>query len=241
MQETAGPNSTGRDVPPVPEPGRPLEIRDASRDERLTAGTIAGGSSLEVLAGAGAIVLAIIGLIGYYPFYMASIATIAVGAALLVYGGAIAARWSDTVRRLRRTDEELVAGGVGTEIVGGIAGIILGIIALAGILPFTLLAVAAIVLGGSVLLGGAAQPDVAIFSFDRDPRIERVTRRSVETSGGVMVLVGAAAVVLGILALVQIGPALALATVAMLALGAGLLLAGGATAARFGRRLTQIP
>lgn len=238
---TTGPNSTGREYPPPPEPGRPVEMHGSMRDEKLTATAITGGSTLEVAAGACAIALAVIGLAGYFAFYTASISTIAVGVALLAYGGAVAVRWRSMIRRLQRQGEDIVAGGVGTEIVGGVVGIVLGALALAGIQSLTLLAVAAIVLGGSLLLGGAAQPELAIFSFDRDPKIERVTRRSLEASGGVMVLVGVAAIVLGILALLAVGPSLTLVMVAMLALGVGLLVGGGATAARFGHRLSQIP
>jgi hypothetical protein len=47
-------------------------------------------------------------------------------------------------------------------------------------------------------------------------------------------------VVLGILALIHVGPVLTLALVAMLAIGGALLLVGGALATRFARTLQQV-
>ena len=58
----------------------------------------------------------------------------------------------------------------------------------------------------------------------------------VQASAGVMTMVGIATAVLGILALLGVGPALTLTLVALLCVGASLVLAGGALTARFARR-----
>lgn len=216
--------------------------RAVVHDEKLTATAMTGGSSLEVIGGAGAVVLAIIGLAGYLPMYMAPIATIAIGGALLAHGAAVTARWTDTMRRetAERTERIELTGGVGSEIFGGLAGIVLGILALAGVVPLVLMAVAAIVLGGAILLGAPAQQDLARLAPDRDQRIGRYTYEAVEASMGTMALVGCGAIVLGILALVRVGPALTLDMVAMLAVGGALLVTGSALTARFVRRLQQL-
>jgi hypothetical protein len=60
--------------------------------------TVATGSGAEAVAGGAALVLAILGLAGLLPMVLASIAVIAVGAAFLFQGAAVAARH----RRLHR-------------------------------------------------------------------------------------------------------------------------------------------
>jgi hypothetical protein len=140
---------------------------------------------------------------------MTAIATIAAGAGLFFHGAAAASRW-------KRTNES--SAGVGVEGLGGAGGIVLGILSLIGIVPMVLLPVAAIVLGAAVLLSGPVEP-----VLDR-------------SAAGIDVLCGAGAAVLGILALLHIGSVLTMTMIAMLAVGAGLLLSGGVLAARFGRR-----
>jgi len=190
------------------------------RDEQGTAETIAGGASFETLAGAAALVLAIIGLAGYLTSYMAAISTIAIGAALLAYGGSLVARWKDLARGdAHRREDVMAEGGLGTEAFGGAAGIVLGILALARVAPLVVLPVAAIVVGAALLVGGS---------------VERATIRA---SGGGMVMAGLGAVVLGIIALVAGGPQLTLTLIAMLAIGGAMVLSGGALAAIFARRM----
>lgn len=214
----------------------------ARGEEQTTAAVLTGGTSLELVGGGAAVVLAIVGLAGYLSEYMAAIATIAIGGALLAHGAAVTARWSDTLRRAaadRRERFEL-REGIGSELFGGAAGIALGILALAGVTPFVLLAVAAIVLGAAVLLGAPVQLDLARLAPDQDARVGRVTYEAVEGSTSTMLFVSLGAVVLGILALIRVGPALTLVMVAMLALGGALFLGGSALTTRFARRLQQV-
>lgn len=212
-----------------------------SHEERATTAVLTGGTSLELIGGGAAVVLAIIGLAGYLPDYMAAISTIVIGGALVAHGASVTARWTDTLRRaaVDRQDRIVISEGIGSEVFGGACGIALGILALAGVSPFVLLPVAAIVLGAAVLLGAPAQPDLAKLAPDRDARIGRITYEAVEGSAGAMFLVSIGAVVLGILALLRVGPVLALVMVAMLALGGVLFLGGSALTARFARRLYQ--
>jgi hypothetical protein len=207
-------------------------------EDKTTTATMTGGSSLEAIGGAAAVVLAIIALAGYLPLYLTAIATIAIGGALLAHGAAVAARWNDTVARIGGENERVeLVGGMSSEVLGGAAGITLGILALADVMPMVLMPVAAIVLGGSILFAAPAQPEIARFARDPDRRVERATYQGVEASSGTMALAGAGAVVLGILALIHVGPALVLSVVSMLAIGGALLLSGGALTARFARTL----
>jgi hypothetical protein len=202
---------------------------------RRTIAAIEGGSSIEAMAGLAAIAVSVIGVAGYEPFTMGGVAVIAIGLALVAQGGAIAARWRDALLRLdgTRYDRNELIGGIGTEVFGGIVGIVLGILVLAGVMPTILLPVSAIVFGGSLLLGGAAQPELSAIA---GPANRTSIQGAVEASGGIMVLVGIASAVLGILALLDVGPVITLALVALLCVGGALFFAGGALAARFMRR-----
>ena len=202
--------------------------------DKKTVVVVESGASVEVIAGLAAIVVTVIGIDGYRPIVMASIATLLLGIALVTQGGAIASRWRATLHRLdgAGVHRSELLGGIGTEVFGGIVGIAIAIIALAGVVPNVLIAVAAIVFGGALLLGGAAQPELANLAPGRNSRAQ-----AVEASGGVMVIVGIAAAVLGILALLDVGPVVVLALIAMLCVGAALVFAGGALAARLMGRL----
>jgi hypothetical protein len=214
----------------------------STRDERVTAATVTGGSSLEMIGGGAAVVLAIIGLSGYLPIYMTAIATIAIGAALVAHGASVSARWADAMRRVaaQRKERTEIATGLGSEVFGGACGIALGILALANIMPFVLLAVAAIVLGGAILLAAPAEPDIAKLAGYSELKGEQVTYRAVEGSSGAMLVAGIGSIVLGILALIRVGPPLTLVLISMLAVGGAVFLSGGALTARFARRLQHV-
>jgi hypothetical protein len=232
---------TGEQIyPPTGEAPRARRAPASTPDERRTVRIFAGGTSIETLGGLTAVVLAVIGVTGFQQIYMLGAACIATGLALLAHGGSIAARWNEVLRRLdgERFDRSELVGGIGTEVFGGAVGLILGVLALANVRPFVMLPVAAIVFGGSLLLGGAAQPELEALVPDYETRYRRFTHDAIQASGGVMVMVGIAAAVLGILALLDVGPVLTLTLVGMLCIGAALFMAGGALTARFARRFT---
>lgn len=217
-----------------------LRAFDATRrEEKLTTGVFAGGSTLETLGGLVAVILSILGF-SRSPIEMCAVATIALGVALLAQGASIMARWGQALQRAKgtRLERTELVEGVSTEVFGGAVGIVLGVLTLVGIEPAVLLPVAAIVFGGSLLLGGATQPDLVFLAPERNPRYARLTFSAIQASGGIMVLVGVAAAVLGILALVGVGPPISLALVAMLSIGFALVVAGSALTARFLRRFT---
>jgi len=221
-----------------PEFERLAAARPRTREDKVTAGTLVGGSTLETMGGLAAVILAVLGF-QRSPIELCAVATIAVGVALLSQGGSLVARWSHALRKskgTRVTRSELVEG-VGTEVFGGIVGIALGILALASLRPAVLLPIAAIVLGVALLLGGTMQPDLVYLAPERDPRYARATYSAIRASGSLMVLVGVASAVLGLLGLVQVGPPISLALVAMLCIGFALVIAGSSLTARFVRPL----
>ncbi len=201
-------------------------------------GVLGAGSLIGALGAAGAVVLSILGLAGALPFYMVTVATIVLGAAMLLEGGAIAARYDHLVRRLTPAGEPVpsvdVAGGMSAESLAGIAGVTLGVLSLLGIYPGILEPVAVIVLGAGLLFASSAVSRLNAFAseyFVTHDLTRRVMRESVQASVGGEVLFGIGAVVLGILALLGFDPLL-LTLVGLLAVGFAAMLSGSAVGAR---------
>jgi len=125
-----------------------------------------------------------------------------------------------------RSTYAVEAGGAATESMGGVAVVILGILALAGVMSPVLTAIGGIIFGAAFIVEGAAitARHTALMTQAADTEGEKL-----ELGGGVTVelVAGLAAVVLGILSLIRIVP-----TVLMPALvitgGAGLILSAGA-------------
>ncbi len=177
--------------------------------QEAPARTIENGAIAESIGAVATIALAIVGLAGVLSSTMAAIATIVLGAAIWVEGRAFALTHSEPaspearMARLSHWSEGLAA-----EFLGGLTAIVLGILALLGVDPNTLLGVATLVLGATFLLSGLATIGSA--------------------SQG---LAGLSAVVLGLLAIVGFGP-LALILAALAALGASALLHRAACSAK---------
>ncbi len=204
--------------------------------ERRSAEFVTGGSAIECIGGIATVVLAIIGLAGVFPVYLAAVAAIVLGAAMLIQSAAVGARFSELLADTagtRLTNRQL-GGGMTAEFLGGAAGIVLGVLALLHVFPAVLLAVAAIVFGGSLLLRIGTSTRLNSLAIDRaweGPEHEmsrHVASEMVAGSNAAQALVGLAAIVLGILALVGIAYAWTLVLVAMLCLGASVMVSGAA-------------
>ena len=120
------------------------------------------------------------------------------------------------------------------DFLGGAAGVALGILALVGVMPSTLLACAVISLGASIVIGSSALVrlnHLVIAGSSAHPTAQHAAREAVSASAGTHVLVGLAAGTLGILALCGLVPE-TLNLVGLLSIGAGLLLSGSAVASR---------
>ncbi len=216
------------------------------RDElRLTEKALGGSNATEGLIGAAATAMAVIGLAGVISFQLACIATIALGVALIIESAAAAARYQKLswLVPVREHEQAQVGGGLTIEVIGGAAGVALGVLALLGIEGLVLLPIAMLVYGASFLLSGGVQPALetwvergAIGAPAHDARRERIAHQAVNAGAGARALAGIAAAVLGILALADIGPTLTLTLVALLALGVAALLSGSA----FSLRMTTL-
>ena len=209
--------------------------RDVELERQKSVKVVAGGSITEAICGAATVVLAIIGLTGTYPGYMASIATIAFGVALLAQGGAIAARYSRLIRETTPYEWDArteIGGGMGAEFLAGGAGVVLGILGLLGIATAPLLPIAVIVFGGALLLGSSATADLSTLAVPpTHERFAHIARQASVAASGAQVLVGVAAIVLGIIALVGVDTVL-VTLVALLVIGASVLFSGTAVSSR---------
>jgi hypothetical protein len=217
------------------EPGAPRSGIRAELEPRRSAKVVAGGSVVEAVCGGTVVVLAIIALAGASPRYLASVATIVLGVALIAHGGAIGARFRDLTRETAAYEWDTrteLGGGMSAELVGGAAAIVLGILGLIGLDTPVLVSIAVIVLGGALLLGSAATIDLSTLGAPgAHEHAAYLARRASEAASGTQALAGLGAVVLGIIALVVASPT-AVNLVALLVLGSAAVLSGAALSSR---------
>lgn len=226
-------NFLGQTEPPVP----PV-LQQREHEERRTAEVMSSGSIAEAACGVGAVVLAILSLAGLFVHILLPIATIALGAALFLEGGAIAVRYTrmltEVTGRRDITITEL-GGGMTAELFGGGAGIVLGILALLAVARPTLLAIAAIVFGASLVIGCGATARLNKLVIEGwhylHDEARHVAREAVTAAAGAQLLTGLAGIVLGILALIGL-ETWVLSAVAMLCMGAAVMLGGAAVSGR---------
>lgn len=196
--------------------------------------TSAVGPMTEGAAGIAVIVLSILGLAAISPGVLTAIATVVIGVGLLIEAANTGLEYS------RATGGAQPAGAVETaqlgadvtvELMAGITGIVLGVLALiaAGTIMH-LLPAALIVFGGALLLAGFSATTINTVRGMESATGGRVITMQSELAParGVQVLVGVAAIVLGILSFV-VAAAGTLLMVGFLVVGAALL----ATSANF--------
>jgi len=164
---------------------------------------------MEGIGAIATIALAIVALGGIYSVTLAAIATIVMAVSIMVEGGSTAGFQQE----VGTTEPTLERAPLGGEAMGGLAGIVLGILALLGVASIPLISVAVLVFGGTFLIGSIA-------SVENKP-----------AAAGSQVMVGVAGVVLGILAVVGINP-VTLVLVGLLVLGGGALFGGSAMGLR---------
>lgn len=201
--------------------------------DRESAQVIAGGSSMEVIAGAGAAVLGILGLVGLFPTMFVAIGCMAIGAGLLFAGGSVAAKYRDVLSSTGRargsSNIAETGGGATVETLGGITGGVLGLLALIGIEPVVLVSIAVILLGAALMFGAGATRRLSTVMIEGSGAPiykKQVATESVKGAAATQVFLGLGAAVLGVLALADIGPFWTLLLVAVIALGVGLLISG---------------
>ncbi|HEY1260355.1 MAG TPA: hypothetical protein VGF34_14000 [Stellaceae bacterium] len=181
----------------------------------------------EGAAGIAAIVLAVIALAGISSGTLASIATIVIGVGLTVQAFNAAAEASKVLPAGTAAGVQGVeaSGEVMVDCLTGIAGIILGILALVGINATHLVPAALIVFGGALLLDGAIgmRPKTATTANTAAGPVQIVSYQGSAAAGGMEILIGMAAIVLGILSLIFMA-SWVLVLVGFIAVGAAMLM-----------------
>ena len=180
------------------------------------------GLLTEGAAGIAIIVLSVIALAGISSGALASIVTIVTGVGLMVQAFNSAAENSRVAANAVPIPD--LGGEMMVDCLAGITGIVLGVLALVGVNAPHLVPSALIVFGGALLLSGA---------LGMRPKGTQVTTPTGQTqvvsyqgsaaTGGMEILIGIAAIVLGILSLIFMG-SWVLVLVGFIAVGAALLM-----------------
>jgi hypothetical protein len=194
------------------------------------------GGFVDALGGIATIVLAIIGLAGIKPEVLVSIATVVFGAALLIQGGAMLSEFAQIDEMTPETNSTAGGGGLSALFLVGVAGIVLGVLALLNIHATMLTAISAIAFGAALVISSSAvwqlltSRSVATRFQTRGPVVRMVAAEVAAGSAGVQALAGLAVIVLGILAVCGIDTQV-LTLIALLVAGASILLTGSTLSA----------
>lgn len=213
--------------------GSLIDIEKAHESEKV----LLGGSFAETVAGAGAIVLSILGLVGILPESLLAVSIVAMGTGFILQSASIGSRFNWVLRQAARTSFEVGEAGVGmtTEFIGGAAGIGLGVLSLLGLVPNILLPIGVIIFGLTLLSSVRVQARLNDLEMECRSGHEiagRVSREAVSTSSGIQILFGLGAATLGILSLVGVFAPITLTLVATLAVGGASLFSGASLSAR---------
>jgi hypothetical protein len=193
------------------------------------------GGLVDAIGGAAAIILAIVALTGVHPQTILSVAVIVFGATLLIQGGTVLSEYEAAmfpVGTANASPQQFGVGGLSTLFLAGLAGIVLGILALLGIAAQTLTAISVIAFGSALLLSSNSLKHLSSLqghsSQSTAPPTGAELLSGVMASGsaGTQMLGGLAAIVLGIIALVVNQNSLIPA--ALIVLGATVVLTGSA-------------
>jgi hypothetical protein len=193
------------------------------------------GGLVDALGGAATVVLAIIALSGTRSDILLAIATVVFGAALLIQSGTILSELTHMMFPAGSVSSaEFSGGGLSIMFLVGTAGIVLGVLALLGVYTIELTAIAVIAYGSALVFGSNAVWSIhrmkqSIIRASGERAVSGVQMIATEMSAGSAALqcfAGLGGIVLGILAVTGIN-AVPLSLVALLAMGATLLLTGG--------------
>lgn len=186
------------------------------------------GLLTEGAAGVAVIVLAIIALAGTSVEALASIATIVIGVGLMVQAFNSAAEETKmmTADTTASRQQAAFGGEVMVDLMCGIAGVVLGILALVGISTVHLVPAALIVFGGALLLSGVMSMRPRAFSTaNAAGQTQLVSYQGSAAVSGMEILIGLAAIVLGMLSVIFAATvSWVLVLVGFIAVGAALLL-----------------
>jgi hypothetical protein len=212
-------------------------IRNIEVTERQSAELMAAGSAAEGIVAIVGVLASLVGLTTGALYVSASVATVAIGAALVFEGGAVGARF---LRSLKDDEEDSLTkgdvwGGMTADLVAGLAGMVMGALALFDVTPGPLIGTAVIVYGAALLLGCAA----LVHTNDSEGGVPIRPRGGIDTvlvAAGAQLVVGLVALVLGSLTLLR-GGSFELSLVALLLVALSELASGAALGSRMVRLL----
>ncbi len=188
------------------------------------------GGFVDALGGIATIVLSIVGLAGTRPEVMVSISTVVFGAALLIQGGAMLSEFAQ-IEMTPEANATASGGGLSALFLVGVAGIVLGVLALLNVHAAILTAISVIAFGAALVISSSAvwqlltSRSVAMRFQTRGPIVRVVAAEVAAGSAGVQAMAGLAVIVLGILAVSGIYSQ-TLTLIALLVAGAAILLTG---------------
>ncbi|CAN2533187.1 hypothetical+protein [Methylocapsa aurea] len=208
------------------------------------------GGLVDAVGGIATIVLAVCGLAGVNPPLMAGIATIVFGVALLIQGGAMLSEYAQIIfpaGAKTANFEHFGGGSLSAVFLVGAAGIVLGVLSLLGINSGVLTPIATIAFGTALVLSSNAvwhlytlrhaQAKSEATQSTQSQNVaqniggEFLASEMASGSAGIQALAGLAAIVLGVLAVAGNSNDLVLNLVALLALGATVVLTGSTLSA----------
>ncbi len=205
----------------------PSQVLDKVLEERRPLKTITRGTAVEGVVGLAAAVLSIVGLAGMYPETFLPVSIVVLGAAMIIEARMVIRRFYSVMRELGEVQgSRTTSGGMSIEILAGIAGVTMGLLALMGVNPAMLCSSAVLVFGAAVLfsIGTITMINSIIASgFSKNPLLRGMAASVYAASSDVRVLVGMGTLTLGIIAVVGIHSQ-TLAQVGVLAVGGSLFL-----------------
>lgn len=211
--------------------------------EAITAENAAAyGGLIDAIGGVATVVLAICGLVNLSPPILGAVATIVFGVALLIQGGAMVSEYAQ-VSFPADVDGAAIDSFGGNSLVAvflvGAAGIVLGVLSLLGVQAGTLMPISVIAFGTALLLSSNAV--WRLYVLRRASRLqplsatqgggEIIASEMASGSAGLQAVAGLTAIVLGIIALAGSTNDLTINLVALLVLGATLILTGSTLSA----------
>jgi hypothetical protein len=181
----------------------------------------------EGAAGIATIVLAVIALAGVSVTALASIVTIVIGVGLMVQAfNSAAERHRAILAGTASAGQPAEFGGeVMVDVLTGLTGVVLGILALVGINAVHLVPAALIVFGAALMLSGAIEiaPRTTSVTGTAGGQVQITSYQSPAATGGMEIMIGIAAIVLGILSLILMS-SWVLVLVGFIAIGAAMLM-----------------
>jgi hypothetical protein len=197
-----------------------MRVRDAAITRESGSGSI-----VRLVAGLAVVVLTVLGLAEVGPpTFLVAVATIVFGAGLW-----LKSVLATSVAEGRRG----VSEGTPTVLLAGVAGMVLGLLALVDAPAIQLVALAVIAFGRSLLIGSYANV-LAATPANADPTFARIVRDMATGVAALPTMAGSAAIVLGIFALCGFAP-IEVTLIALLELGCFSSLTSGLIGVSFAR------